>query len=173
MTEKQMTAGKTEKQTSEARTGKQSNADRMVKQTNACMYCEKEDARRLALMVPVVKLNTAILHLYREQSYPGRCVLVYDRHVQKLTDLTAEEHAAFFRDVQHAAQVLTKLYHPDKINYLVLGDLCPHLHLHLVPKYQGGTDWGSIFQMMPNPAYFLSGEEEAAEVERIRRAFEG
>lgn len=49
---------------------------------------------------------------------------------------------AFFEDASKAAQKLTELYHPDKINYLILGDLCPHLHLHLVPKYQGRNRLG-------------------------------
>lgn len=138
-----------------------------------CMYCKADDSRRLELMTPIAELKVSTLHLYREQSYPGRCVLVYHKHIQKLTELTSEEYAAFFEDVSKAAQVLTELYHPDKINYLVLGDLCPHLHLHLVPKYQDGTDWGRMFQMMPEPQNFLSPEEEAAEVLKIQKALEG
>lgn len=137
-----------------------------------CMYCNPEDAHRLELMTPIAGLQVSALHFYREQSYPGRCVLVYDRHVHKLTDLDPAAYAAFFQDAARAAKALTRLYHPDKINYLVLGDLCPHLHLHLVPKYQGGTDWGTMFQMMPEPAHFLSPEKEQAEIEKIRAALE-
>ena len=62
------------------------------------------------------------------------------------------------------------LYQQDKINYLVLGDLCPHLHIHLVPKYEGGKSWGTIFEMMPEPPKFLSAEDEAKEIEKIRAA---
>lgn len=71
-----------------------------------------------------------------------------------------------------AADTLTRLYHPDKINYLILGDLCPHLHVHLVPKYQGGADWGTMFRMMPEPTRFLSPQEEARQIEGIRAALE-
>lgn len=138
----------------------------------ACMYCQAEDERRLKLMAKIADLKVSSLHFYREQSYPGRCVLVYHKHVHKLTELTPKEHAAFFADVAHAASVLTGLYHPDKINYLVLGDLCPHLHIHLVPKYQGGTDWGGIFQMMPEPQKYLTEEKEVEEIQRIREKLE-
>ena len=137
-----------------------------------CMYCGADDPRRTELMTEIASLGVSTLHFYREQSYPGRCVLVYGKHVQKLTDLDADEYRTFFEDVRKAAAMLTKLYKPDKINYLVLGDLCPHLHIHLVPKYSGGTDWGKIFQMMPEPAVFLSPEEERLEIEKIRRALE-
>lgn len=137
---------------------------------NDCMYCEARDERRLALMTPICDLSVSSLHLYREQSCPGRCVLVFNEHKHKLTDLTDEEYAAFFADVRKAAKALTALYQPDKINYLVLGDLCPHLHIHLVPKYEGGKSWGTIFEMMPEPPKFLSAEDEAKEIEKIRAA---
>lgn len=134
------------------------------------MYCVVDDSRRLHLMTHVADLEVSSLHFYREQTYPGRCVLVFRNHVHKLTDLTAEEHAAFFRDVARCASALTDLYRPGKINYLVMGDMSPHLHIHLVPKYPDKPDWGTIFQMMPEPSLFLSPEEEAAEIQRIRAA---
>lgn len=137
-----------------------------------CMYCQAEDERRLRLMTKITKLKVSTLYFYREQSYPGRCVLVYRDHVRKLTDLTPEAYTAFFTDVAKAAQALTDLYHPDKINYLVLGDLCPHLHIHLVPKYQGGTDWGEIFQMMPEPQRYLHEAEEKEEIQKICKKLE-
>ena len=137
-----------------------------------CMYCETKNERRLELMTPIANLNVSTLHLYREQSYPGRCVLVYHEHIQKLTDLKTDEYNAFFADVSKAAHVLTKLYHPEKMNYLVLGDICPHLHLHLVPKYQNGADWGKMFQMMPEAHKLLTMEEETAEVLKIKKALE-
>lgn len=133
-----------------------------------CMYCRTEDGRRLKLMTWVADLQVSALHLYREQSYPGRCVLVYREHIQKLTELAPEKHAAFFKDVETAAGALTELYHPDKINYLILGDLCPHLHIHLVPKYHDGMNWGEIFHMMPQPQKYLEETEEIAAVEKIR-----
>lgn len=137
-----------------------------------CMYCDPQDVRRLELMTPIAPLEASTLHFYREQTYPGRCVLVYHRHVHRLTELEPEEYAALFRDVHKAADTLTRLYHPDKINYLILGDLCPHLHVHLVPKYQGGADWGTMFRMMPEPTRFLSPQEEARQIEGIRAALE-
>ena len=138
---------------------------------NDCMYCKK-DERLIKLMTEVIRLDLTTVYLYREQSYPGRCVVAMNRHVHKLTDLAPEEHAAFFAEVSKIAKALTELYRPDKINYLVLGDMSPHLHIHLVPKYQGGTDWGTLFQMMPEPQKYLSAEEEAAEVLKIRKALE-
>ena len=43
------------------------------------------------------------------------------------------------------AQAVTDLLHPDKINYLIFGDTSTHLHVHIVPKYRDGKDWGKVF----------------------------
>ena len=55
-----------------------------------CMYCDPQDVRRLELMTPIAPLEASTLHFYREQTYPGRCVLVYHRHVHRLTELERE-----------------------------------------------------------------------------------
>jgi diadenosine tetraphosphate (Ap4A) HIT family hydrolase len=123
------------------------------------MYC-LEDERVLKLMVPVCDLNRTKVYLYRENTFPGRCVVVWKDHVQKLTDLSREERRLLMDEVGLVAEAVTDLYRPDKINYLILGDCCPHLHVHVVPKYKGTPEWGRLFEMMPQPSKFL--EDEAA-----------
>ena len=133
-----------------------------------CMYCAR-DERLQKLMVPVCELPHTRLYLYRENTFPGRCVLVLGRHVQKLTDLSPAERADLMEDIGRVADAVTALYHPDKLNYLILGDCCPHLHVHIVPKYQGTPEWGNMFAMMPQPSRFLPDEAAyAAAADRLR-----
>ena len=53
------------------------------------------------------------------------------------------------RDVARAAKAIKRAFGPDKINYGAYSDKLPHLHVHLVPKYEGGPNWGAPFEMMP------------------------
>ena len=46
-------------------------------------------------------------------------------------------------------------FQPAKINYGAYSDKLGHLHLHLVPKYVDGPDYGSTFRMMPEPRVLL------------------
>ena len=136
-----------------------------------CAYCmQGELAAKFAY--PICKMDSGFLYVFKEQSHPGRLILAHDKHISEMIELTDEERNLFFADVARAAQALTELYHPDKINYLVLGDLCPHLHIHLVPKYEGRTDWGGIFQMMPEPRRYLEEAQEQVEIQRIREKLE-
>lgn len=130
-----------------------------------CMYCEKGSELHKQMLL-ALKLTCSDLYLFREQSYPGRCILVFRDHKHKLSDLTEEEYFGFCKDARKAAKILQTVFRPDKINYLILGDICPHLHLHLVPKYKDMREWGSVFQMFPEPAVY---PEEKMLSEMIRQ----
>ncbi|MGE5606217.1 MAG: HIT family protein [Bacteroidota bacterium] len=135
---------------------------------NNCFYCAK-DQRLQDLMIEVRQLDTATLYLFKEQTYRGRCVVAYNRHVRHLTELSELEVAAFWKDVTRVAKALEKAFHPDKINYGIYGDTNPHLHCHVVPKYEGGFSWGGTFEMMPKEKKLLSEGEYQALIEEIKK----
>ena len=71
------------------------------------------------------------------------------------------------QDVARAARAIHAVFHPDKVNYGAYGDTGRHLHFHLVPKYQGGYEWGDVFGMNPGRT-FLSQEEYTRMIEQIK-----
>lgn len=132
----------------------------MVKNQD-CMYC-MEDERRDNLMIEIGKLEASTVFLFKEQTYRGRCNVVYKDHVKELFQLTEQESAAFINDVKRVAEALDKAFEPNKINYGAYGDTLHHLHMHVVPKYEGKENWGSTFEMNPGKTYLT--EEEYNEV---------
>lgn len=78
-----------------------------------------------------------------------------------------KEQDAFMDDVARAANALHKAFRPDKVNYGAYGDTGCHLHMHLVPKYKGGDEWGGVFQMNPQKTY-LSEEEYEEMIRKIK-----
>ena len=51
------------------------------------------------------------------------------------------------KEVSDVAQVLKSVTKADKMNYAIYGDLVSHVHVHLVPKYRNGSEWGRAFSM--------------------------
>ena len=78
---------------------------------------------------------------------------------KRVTDLSLPEYKALMESVYHTAQAITDQFSPDKINYLIFGDTSTHLHVHIVPKYQNGKDWGKVFLTDEPEPLFL--EEDA------------
>lgn len=85
----------------------------------------------------VADLTLSRLRLAANQSVPGYSYLICSKHVCEPFELTVAERAQFFEDMMRAAQALWTVYRPIKMNYEILGNLVPHLHCHLKPRYYG------------------------------------
>jgi len=133
-----------------------------MKYESSCFYCAPEK-RPADLAMEIAKLEVSTLFLFREQSHPGRCILAYREHARELYELAPEDLAAFGRDLARAAKSISAAVKPTKLNYAAFGDKMGHLHFHIVPKIEGGRDWGGMFAMMPDPKKTV-GEAELAKL---------
>lgn len=131
-----------------------------------CGYCAGGDVLA-AYGIPICDLSVSQLILFKEQSKPGRCIVAYKDHVSEIVNISDAERDAFFADVCRAAKAIHAAFHPDKLNYGAYGDTGCHLHMHLVPKYKGGDEWGGVFQMNPGKV-FLTDAEYAEMIEKIK-----
>lgn len=133
-----------------------------------CAYCmQGELVDQFAY--PVCKMDTGFLYVFKEQSHPGRLILAHDEHISEMIELSDEDRNAFFADVAKASRALHKAFKPNKVNYGAYGDTGCHLHMHLVPKYEGQAEWGGVFAM--NPGEVLLSDAEYEEIaEKIRQA---
>lgn len=132
-----------------------------------CFYC-RQDQRLHDLMIEIAPLRVSTLYLFKEQTYRGRCVVAYRSHVNELFELPDAEVALFMQDVANAARAMKTTLGAAKINYGAYSDKLPHLHMHLVPKYQDGPGWGTTFTMMPEPKQLLSSGEYTALIAKIK-----
>lgn len=134
-----------------------------------CAYCGCQEALD-AFGIKICDLEVSQLILFKEQSHPGRCIVAYKDHVSEIVNISESERNAFFRDVNRAAEALHRAF-PEmkKLNYGAYGDTGCHLHMHLVPKYEGGFEFGGVFAMNPQRVY-LSDGEYAEMIEKIKAA---
>jgi diadenosine tetraphosphate (Ap4A) HIT family hydrolase len=92
----------------------------------------------------VATLAVSTLYLDRNQTYRGHCQLVYDEsHVEGIEALEGEAYARFTQDLRRAARSIFAVHRPDRMNYVSLGNVVPHVHWHIVPRYSSDARWGS------------------------------
>lgn len=131
-----------------------------------CGYCQGGEL--LAKFgIKICDLDVSQLILFKEQSKPGRVIVAYKDHVSEIVDISKEERNRFFADVTRTAKALHAAFHPKKVNYGAYGDTGCHLHFHLVPKYEGGDEYGGVFQMNPDKVYLTDAEYEEM-IEKIK-----
>ena len=133
-----------------------------------CLYCQNNETLH-SLMIEVAQLSVSRMFIFKEQTYHGRCLVAYKDHVDDLNLLSDEERNAFMADVAKVTRAMQKVFNPAKINYGAYSDTLSHLHFHLIPKYEGGSDFGGVFQMNPKKVY-LSDEEYAEMAEALKKA---
>ena len=138
----------------------------MKKET--CFYCTK-DERLDKLMIKICDFENSTLYLFKDQRYPGRCVLAFSEHKEELFELSEADQICFTRTLSHVAKTLKTLFSANKINYAVYGDLVSHFHVHIVPKHTDGSDWGVPFTDTKEKIC-LSEEEYAKRIESILSA---
>ena len=135
-----------------------------------CGYCMRGELLG-AFGIHICDLDVSSLILFKEQSKRGRCIVAYQDHVSEIVDISDEQRNRFFADVNKAAKAIHKVFHPDKLNYGAYGDTGCHLHMHLVPKYKDGDEWGGVFQMNPDKVYLTDAEYEEM-IQQIKDALE-
>lgn len=135
---------------------------------STCLYCQNNETLH-NLMIKICDLEVSQLFLFKEQSYFGRCNVVYKSHGVEFHELSDEERNAFMSDVAKVGKAITAAFSPAKINYGAYADTISHLHMHVVPKYNDGYGFGGVFEMNPQKV-ILSDAEYAELIEKIKVA---
>lgn len=73
--------------------------------------------------------------LVDDADYPGFCRVVCNTHLAELTDLDIAQRSAMMMTVCKVEQAVREVLRPDKINLASLGNMTPHLHWHIIPRY--------------------------------------
>lgn len=71
------------------------------------------------------------------ETYRGFCRVIWNRHVKEMTDLAVIDRAAFMKTVFKLEAVLRAQLNPEKMNIASLGNMTPHLHWHVIPRFTG------------------------------------
>ena len=71
----------------------------------------------------------------------GSLVLAAKSEVTALGDLPGEVHAELKQATAAIEQTLRSAVDYAKINYLALMMVDPHVHFHVIPRYEGARDW--------------------------------
>lgn len=76
-----------------------------------------------------------------ETAFPAFYRVVWNAHVAEFSDLAPAERSACMEAVVAVEQVLRSRLKPQKINLAALGNMVPHLHWHVIARF----DWDSHF----------------------------
>lgn len=94
-----------------------------------CALC-REDGGTLVLKNELLRVV-----LVDEPDYPGFARVIVNAHVKEMTDLDAAALARVIAAVCAVEDALRAVLAPDKVNLASLGNVVPHLHWHVIPRF--------------------------------------
>jgi diadenosine tetraphosphate (Ap4A) HIT family hydrolase len=88
------------------------------------------------------------------QAFPGFCRVVWTAHVREMSDLAPDDRRHLLDVVTALEQAVREVVVPDKINLASLGNVVPHLHWHVIPRWQDDSHfpapiWASAARPVP------------------------
>ncbi|MES2772255.1 MAG: HIT family protein [Pseudomonadota bacterium] len=91
-----------------------------------------------------------------DPDYPGFCRVIVHAHVREMSDLSPAQQQQLMRVVFAVESALRQLYQPDKINLASLGNVTPHLHWHVIPRWHNDRHF-------PNPIWAEARQASSAQ----------
>jgi len=89
--------------------------------------------------------------LLNDADYPAYCRVELLAHVKEMTDLIPEQRARMMKTVFAVELGIREIFNPDKINLASLGNKTPHIHWHVIPRYESdrhfpNSHWGEVMR---------------------------
>jgi diadenosine tetraphosphate (Ap4A) HIT family hydrolase len=102
--------------------------------------------------------------LVNDPDLPGFCRVVWNHHVAEMTDLSYGEREHLMTLVFAVEEAVRHVMHPDKVNLAALGNMVPHIHWHVIPRYQDdafypGSAWSKKIQVTPTSVFTVRQQQ--------------
>lgn len=102
--------------------------------------------------------------LIDDVNYPGFCRVIWHDHIKEVTDLNELDRMHMMDILWQVEQVVRDVMQPEKINLASLGNMVPHLHWHVIPRYTDDAHFPSPVwsetKRVPSPQSLLSRREK-------------
>ena len=111
-----------------------------------CVFCAGDGGRR-------VWQDARCRVVLTDEPFAGFCRVIWNAHVREMTDLAIVDRDHFMRVVFATETALRAILAPTKMNLATLGNVTPHLHWHVIPRFADDTHY-------PQPVW--AGPQRAA-----------
>jgi len=101
-----------------------------------------------------------------DANYPGFCRVIWHDHVREMSDLSRADRLLVNEAVFLVEEAVREVMQPLKVNVASLGNVVPHLHWHIIPRYADDAHF-------PAPVWAQAVRETEADTLAARRALAG
>jgi len=110
-------------------------------QRDACPICEQISLWRKGQNSYFIhEFKNAIFVVGNHQFHKGYSLVLLKDHVRELLELPQPVQSKLFQELMLAASAIAATFQPWKMNYACYGNVVPHIHWHIIPRYESDPD---------------------------------
>ena len=103
-----------------------------------CPLCKRENED--------IIFENGLFRVILVDEIPGYIRVITQKHIKEFSELNDNEAVEIMLAVKKIEKAMIKFLNPDKINIASLGNMVPHLHIHIIPRYINDPWWpGATF----------------------------
>ncbi len=107
----------------------------------SCVLCDKtESIQKLDFPYFITEFKHSYWILGDHQFFKGYSQIIYKEHIRDMHDLDLKVQSELFMEVMKADEITRKVLNPWKMNFGMYGNVVPHIHWHLFPRYETEVD---------------------------------
>jgi diadenosine tetraphosphate (Ap4A) HIT family hydrolase len=129
----------------------------MMENCELCELCERTQGD---IILSTEKWRIVLVD---DANYPGFCRVIWQAHVKEMSDLSETDRLHFMHIVWEVEIIVREVMHAHKINLASFGNMVPHLHWHIIPRYEDDAHF-------PNPIWAQTLRESPEAILEQRRA---
>ena len=139
-----------------------------------CLICERVAlARQGRNPYVIAEMEHSYFIVGDHQFHQGYALVLLKEHVREPFELSADVQREHFAEVMRAAKALQVTFRPWKLNYSCYGNVEPHVHWHIVPRYEddphpGKDPWQDIARFSERS---ITAEQALEIATRVRANF--
>ena len=131
-----------------------------------CPICTAQN-EEILLQTP----NLRVIAVHNEANAPAFCRVIWQHHVAEMTDLQPAERAELMDVVYKVEAAMRQVLQPEKINLASFGNVVPHLHWHVIARFQDDACFPApIWAAAMREATFRLPENWSSQVKRMLNA---
>jgi diadenosine tetraphosphate (Ap4A) HIT family hydrolase len=145
-----------------------------VKRGEGCAMCGEGRPDESSFGLRFFQGRYSDAYLQKEAMQRGWAVVVWrGPHVAEATELSDEDAGGYWGEVLSTARAVESHFQPLKLNLMQLGNSLPHLHTHVIPRYEEDENPGGPFVFPTGDVGTWPEERLRADVDALRRSIEG
>lgn len=110
--------------------------------------------RLAADTLPVIDLTLCTVRLMNDSQYSWLILIPRRMDIVEYTQLSKEDLAQLWAEVEHVTRVLQNYTQADKMNLGALGNMVPQLHVHIIARFRNDAAWpGPVWGAHPAVPY--------------------